>query len=303
MATINKRLFLTGASGLLGRAVYKTFLNEGWTVYGTAYSRTTEGLHQLDLTKESEVKEALLNFKPSFVIHCAAQRFPEKVDSDPLGASNINVAATKHLVQIADGLGTPVLYISTDYVFDGKTPPYSVSAVPNPLNLYGKTKLEGEKATLRANKGNLVLRVPVLYGPVEYLAESAVTVLLNNLLNVDKPCKVSNYERRCPSHVDDIAIICLQLATRRLEDEDVNGIFHWCGKEMFTKYGMLLKIAEVFQLSHDSHVTPDSSPPTGVTVPRPFDTSLDTSRLESLGFGHHTPFSDGIKSALRSWVK
>lgn len=65
--------------------------------------------------------------------------------------------------------------------------------------------------------GNLVLRVPVLYGPVEYLAESAVTVLLNNLIHRDKPCKISNYERRCPSHVDDIADICLQLAVKRLE--------------------------------------------------------------------------------------
>ena len=65
--------------------------------------------------------------------------------------------------------------------------------------------------------GNLVLRVPVLYGPVEYLAESAVTVLLNSLLQTDKPCKVSDCELRCPSHVDDIADICLQMAVKRLE--------------------------------------------------------------------------------------
>lgn len=65
--------------------------------------------------------------------------------------------------------------------------------------------------------GNIVLRVPVLYGPVEYVAESAVTVLLNSLLQTDKPCKISNYELRRPSHVDDIADICLQMAMKRLE--------------------------------------------------------------------------------------
>lgn len=58
---------------------------------------------------------------------------------------------------IADSLQVPLLYISTDYVFDGKSPPYAVDAVPNPLNLYGKTKLEGEKVTLEVGKGNILM--------------------------------------------------------------------------------------------------------------------------------------------------
>ncbi|KDR17569.1 methionine adenosyltransferase 2 subunit beta-like isoform X1 [Zootermopsis nevadensis] len=304
METIHKRLFLTGASGLLGRAVYKRFANEGWTVYGTAYSRVVEGLHKLDLTDDTEVKKSVTKFKPSFLIHCAAQRFPDKVDLDPVGAAKINVDSSRHLAHIADFLQVPMLHISTDYVFDGKSPPYAVNAVPSPLNLYGKTKLNGEKATLAVGKGNLVLRVPVLYGPVEYLAESAVTVLLNNLIHRDKPCKISNYERRCPSHVDDIADICLQLAVKRLEDENICGIFHWCGKEIFTKYDMLVQIASVFHLPYDSHVIPDSNPPSATTTThRPYDTTLDTSRLEQLGIGHHTPFDIGIKSALQPWVR
>jgi S-adenosylmethionine synthetase len=69
-----------------------------------------------------------------------------------------------------------------------------------------------------------VLRVPVLYGPVEYLAESAVTVLLNTLLQTDKPCKISDCELRRPSHVDDIADICLQVAVKRLEVSVLYGL-------------------------------------------------------------------------------
>ncbi|PNF25856.1 hypothetical protein B7P43_G11132 [Cryptotermes secundus] len=217
MATRDKHLFLTGASGLLGRAIYKKFITEGWVIYGTAYTRVAEGLHKLDLTDENEVKKAVIQFKPSFLIHCAAQRFPEKVDLDPEGAENININASRYLAQVVDCIQVPMLYISTDYVFDGKSPPYAVDAVPNPLNLYGKTKLNGEEVTLAFGKGNIVLRVPVLYGPVEYVAESAVTVLLNSLLQTDKPCKISNYELRRPSHVDDIADICLQMAMKRLE--------------------------------------------------------------------------------------
>jgi transcriptional regulator of aromatic amino acid metabolism len=66
--------------------------------------------------------------------------------------------------------------------------------------------------------------VPVLYGPVEYLAESAVTVLLNSLLQTDKQCKISDCELRRPSHVDDIADICLQMAVKRLEVSVLYGI-------------------------------------------------------------------------------
>ncbi|KAJ9593291.1 hypothetical protein L9F63_015166 [Diploptera punctata] len=303
MTGLNKRLFITGASGLLGRAVLKKFVSDGWVVYGTAFSRASEGLHELDLINKDDVKEAVKQFKPSFVIHCAAQRFPEKVDSDPSAATKINVEATKYLAQVSDELGAPVLYISTDYVFDGTSPPYDVDAVPNPLNLYGKTKLQGEQETLAANKGNIVLRVPVLYGPVEYLAESAVTVLLNPLLNTDKPCKISNYERRCPSHVDDISTICFQLATKRIQDATVCGIFHWCGKQVFTKYEIVQQIAQVFQLTHLSHINPDSNKPSSAATPRPYDTTLNRSRLENLGIGQHTQFEVGIKTALQAWVK
>lgn len=60
-------------------------------------------------------------------------------------------------LHIADSMQVPLLYISTDYVFDGNSPPYAVDAVPNPLNLYGKTKLEGEKVTLEVGKGNILM--------------------------------------------------------------------------------------------------------------------------------------------------
>jgi dTDP-4-dehydrorhamnose reductase len=88
------------------------------------------------------------------------------------------------------------------------------------------------------------------------------------------------------------------------QDENICGIFHWCGKEVFTKYDMLVQMASVFQLPYNSHVTPDSNPPSAAaTTLRPYDTTLDTSRLEQLGIEYHTPFNVGIKSALQSWIR
>ena len=72
-----------------------------------------------------------------------------------------------------------LIYISTDYVFDGENPPYNVNDKPNPLNFYGKSKLGGEEAVRQADPQAVVLRVPVLYGETEYNAESAINILLD----------------------------------------------------------------------------------------------------------------------------
>ena len=298
-----KRLLLTGASGLLGRAIYRTFKEAGWTVYGTSLSRTAPDLHKLDITNFGAVTSAITKFKPTFIIHSAAQRFPDKVSADPEGARRLNVDSTFHLADTADKYDIPLLYISTDYVFDGKNPPYKIGDKTNPLNEYGKLKLEGEEIVLAANKEHLVLRVPVLYGPVEKLSESAVTCLLEPLLNVAKPTKVSDFEKRCPSHVDDIADICLKLSDKRIQDPTVSGIFQWCGSEVLTKFDMVQVMGEVFSLPH-AHISkaPVTSEGMSQTVNRPYDTQMDRSRLESLGIGKHTPFASGIRSALAAWV-
>ncbi|XP_054264145.1 methionine adenosyltransferase 2 subunit beta-like [Macrosteles quadrilineatus] len=293
------KVFLTGASGLLGRAIKARFEQEGWVVYGVALTRLSETVHKLDLMSQADVEKAITESKPDVVIHAAAQRFPDKVDADPEAARQLNVQATSHVVQAAAKHNIPVIYISTDYVFDGnKNAPYKISDIPNPLNLYGETKLEGEKVTLR-QEGNIVLRVPVLYGPVESLKESAVTCLLEPLLNNGTIVKVSNVERRCPSHVDDIALICFQLATARLKDQSVAGVFMWCGKEKMTKHQMVLGIAKIFEISC-KHIQPDET--SGSNTKRPLDTELSRSRLEELGFGQHTPFNTGIAAVLSPWV-
>ena len=113
-----------------------------------------------------------------------------------------------------------MMYISTDYVFDGSSPPYGEDDQTSPINTYGELKLDGETRTLSANPNHLVLRIPILYGPVEYLAESAVTVLFEKLKkqqseNAETNLEVSDYEIRRPAHVDDIAAICCQLVAAK----------------------------------------------------------------------------------------
>ena len=188
-----------------------------------------------------------------------------------------------------------MIYISTDYVFDGKNPPYSHDSVPNPINDYGVSKLDGEKVVSAEDKSNIILRIPILYGDVEYIDESAITTLFPKLKNSEKSVEMSDYEIRRPSHVQDIASILHDLCQKI---DSVEGIYQWCGKEPLTKYEMVKIMSQVFSLNH-SHVKGIKEASPG--APRPFDTSMDCSRLKNLGIEHHTQFSEGIKKALEKW--
>lgn len=177
------RVLITGASGLLGRAIMKQFSNsDKWDVLGLAHSRATGVLKKVDLLDFDETKRVVKNFKPHILIHAAAERRPDVVENDEETCMKLNVGVTKTLASAINELnsdaGAPehfMLYISTDYVFDGSSPPYKPHDEANPLNKYGKSKLAGEQVMQAYNSDGGILRVPILYGKVESIKESAVT--------------------------------------------------------------------------------------------------------------------------------
>ncbi|XP_010175436.1 methionine adenosyltransferase 2 subunit beta-like, partial [Antrostomus carolinensis] len=148
----SRRVLITGATGLLGRAVFKEFSENNWNAVGCGYRRARPRFEQINLLDSVAVHDIIHDFQPHVIVHCAAERRPDVVESQPDAASQLNVAASGNLAKEAAGVGAFLIYISTDYVFDGTSPPYKESDVPNPLNLYGKTKLDGEKAVLENNE-------------------------------------------------------------------------------------------------------------------------------------------------------
>ena len=149
----------------------------------------------------------------------AAQRFPDKVDKDPEGARALNVAASKALAKLAAERDIFLIYISTDYVFPGVPgdAPYEADAEPRPTNLYGQTKLDGERAVLETFKEagkeglGVVLRVPVLYGNAETPSESAVNVLMDALWKAQTQgaqISMDHWALRYPTNTEDIGRVC-----------------------------------------------------------------------------------------------
>lgn len=153
------------------------------------------------------------------MIQGAAQRFPDKVDKDPDAARALNITASKSLASLAAARDIFLIYISTDYVFPGipGDAPYEADAIPRPTNLYGQSKLGGERAVLEeyaqaGKQGSAVtLRVPVLYGHAEVPKESAVNVLMDSLWRSQtEGVKVSmdHWAIRYPTNTEDVGRVC-----------------------------------------------------------------------------------------------
>lgn len=322
------KTLLTGASGLLGRALTKQLSRRSDVeLTATAFSRARPPMVVADITKPEEVEALFARARPDIVIHAAAERRPDVVDASPAQARTLNVAATETIARACAKYNAFLIYISTDYVYDGTNPPYFPDSPLNPLNEYGTLKLEGEHAVRAALGGAscaagasastgavaagaaggaapaAIIRIPLLYGPVERLEECSVTELALKL-KTGAPCSVEHWATRYPLHVDDVADAIIRIADARIAAPErlaaarANGglpIFLLSGPQGLTKYEMLAKMAAALGIDA-SFVRPDPNPPAG--APRPKDCRMDTSLIESLGYRPRVDFVDGIRGAL-----
>ncbi|KAJ3253474.1 hypothetical protein HK103_000506 [Boothiomyces macroporosus] len=272
-------IIVTGASGLLGRAVYEQ-LSKNNAVVGTAFSRTEGSLLKLDLTNPTKVEEFIKAHKPQIVVHCAAERKPDVCASDEEGTLKLNVESSKQLAKLSVQYSFKLIYISTDYVFDGKKPPYEPEDQPNPLNFYGKSKYMGEQAILEHAPSSIILRVPILYGHTLFNAESAVNILIDVISN-PKPVEMDHFQSRFPTNVQDVALAISKIIDL-LKQKDINGVYHFSAKERMTKYEMCQIFSEILNINID-HLKPNAEPPKDPVATRPVDVQLSTKKLESVG--------------------
>jgi len=313
------KITVTGASGLLGRSLMRLLAStKDYRVHGLAFSRAKPPLERLDLTDEHAVDFYFKHEQHEVVVHLAAERRPDIVDKELARAKKINVEATRILArQCAEHRAFFVL-ISTDYVFDGKSPPYFADSLVNPLNAYGRLKLEAEyvaESELReappkdsmmsadARSAGAVLRIPMLYGPVESLEESSVTEIAR-VLKSKEPRLMDHWAHRYPMHVDDVSAAILKILEKyagndgALAQFGVFPRFLLSGFPSYTKYEMAMIMAD--SLGIDArHVRPDSNPPRG--APRPRDCRMDTSRLESLGWRQQKQFISEIGDIIKPY--
>src|SRR3989338_7302648 len=167
-----------GASGQVGAALMKR-LSEKNDVVGTYSSSKKKGLVHLDITDANEVSKLIEKVNPSIIFLCSATISIDFCEKNPEAARKINVDGTKNVVEAAKKSGAKVVYLSTEYVFDGKRGPYSETDKPNPMNTYGKTKLEGEKIVLSV-ENSLVVRSTLIFS-LGYDTKNLLAVIVKSL--------------------------------------------------------------------------------------------------------------------------
>ncbi|MBL9187957.1 MAG: sugar nucleotide-binding protein [Opitutaceae bacterium] len=244
-------IFLTGASGLVGAAFARAAARRGHRVTGIVgtFAGAIEGLaaqRSVDLTRESDVTAALLDVFPQAIVNCAAVSVPEQCDADPALAQALNVALPALLARLAHHVGARLVHLSSEQVFDGARPtPYAPGDPVTPINLYGRQKVESERAVhAAAAEWAVTLRAPLLMGNSLAGRRSNHERLFADWAAGRTPrLFVDEFRQTCTA--ENLAEVMVELCERR----DPAGVFHWAGAELLSRHALGLRIREHFKLT------------------------------------------------------
>lgn len=285
-----KRLLVTGASGFLGWNVCQ-YAQESWEVYGTYYSQKVEdrklNLIKVNLTNLSAIKTLFSEVKPDAILHLAAQSKPNICQTYPEESHQINVTASLNITRLCAEKRIPLVFTSTDLVFDGKNPPYQETAPLSPINIYGEQKAQAEQEILTLYPQAVICRMPLMFGSPSPVAKSFLQGF-KKALEEDKELNLFTDEYRTPVSAL-TAAKGLLLALEKCQGD----ILHLGGKERISRYEFGRLMAQVFQLPLDK-ITPCQQANVPMAAPRPADVSLESSKAYSLGY---SPFS--VEEELR----
>jgi len=158
-----KRIFVTGCGGMVGSSLHNYF-KEKYECKFTDKDLNEDWLEFLDVRDLQDVRKQIIKFKPDAIIHLAALTSLEYAETHLGDAWNTNYLATKNIAEIANELDIPMVYISTAGIFDGKSNEYDEDSLPNPINVYGKTKLYGDLAVRTILKKYFIIRPGWMFG-------------------------------------------------------------------------------------------------------------------------------------------
>jgi dTDP-4-dehydrorhamnose reductase len=268
------RALVIGASGQVGAAVGLRLTALGHRVIGTHARTPTPSTQPLDFTDPVATERIIDETRPDWIFCAAGLTHVDYCEDAPAEAYRANRDAPAAAAGLAARRGARFIYYSTEYVFDGRAGPYAETDRPNPLSVYGRSKLEGERAVLQASSGSVVIRTTVVYGP-EPQGKNFVYQLLRRL-RAGERMTVAVDQRSTPTYNQDLAAASVELAERGVE-----GVIHIAGPAILDRYAFARAACEVFDLSPES-LTPAPTTKLGQRAPRPLNAGLRTDRARAL---------------------
>ncbi len=258
------RILITGARGQFGQALQQALVGEDLIL---------KDLPEFDLA-QADCESQIVAAHPSVILHVGAYTNVDGAEREPDRAMAVNAQGTALVARAAATLKARLIYMSTDYVFDGtQTTPYSEEALPHPINVYGQSKRAGEVAALAGCSNALVVRTAWLYG---HAGSNFVKTMMK--LAHEKPfLEVVGDQRGCPTNADDLA-----LALKDLVASDLRGICHVTNSGDCTWHEFAEAIVTLMGLS--TPVRTITTEQMGRLARRPSYSVLAQERLHSVGF-------------------
>lgn len=277
---IRKKVLITGIKSLLGRYIVQVLTNR-YELFGTVHKKNTisyvlpdEKIFPLQIQNKKEAIALVNLIKPDYVIHLAALSNIDYCQKHPMEAREINVQGTKNLLEATD-IHTHFIFSSSNAVFSGKNAPYSETAEPHPLNVYGETKKIASKIVLNSKKRATVMRFTSMFGwPPEAARENDVTHYLKQLKKRNVLYLVNDRYFN-PIYAKDAAKAILQVLI-----QGQTGIFHIGGQDRVTRFLFVKRIVEVFASKSRVSLKTVSSNFFPKIAPRPYDATLQTKKME-----------------------
>jgi dTDP-4-dehydrorhamnose reductase len=284
--TSAKTLLVLGASGLTG---YKSLLlaKKRFEAYGTFNMRKLpspdKSFLQLDIAKEDMLKKSFSEIRPEIVLNTTALHNVDYCESHQDEAFNINAKVVGVIASLCNNLGSRLIHVSTDFVFDGEKGNYSESDIPNPQSVYAKSKLEGE-VQAKKTASYSILRPSVVYGwtPLEIQGSISSSGKPMNFalwalskMNKSEELKVVNDQYTSPTLADVLAAIALRVAVK-----ETNDLYHVSGTSCMSRYQFTRKIAATMGYSPDI-IQAIESKSIAQAAKRPMNSCLNCEKLQN----------------------
>jgi len=267
-----KKLLVTGASGLLGNKIV-ALAERNFDVIPTDVAEPLRpNAIRSDITDGSAVARLLADLSPDVVIHTASETNVDKCEREKEHAWKVNVEGTQNLAIACGRNEAKIVYISTDYVFDGEKGWYNEEDYPNPISHYALTKLEGENQIIKHCKNYAILRTSVLYGNHPYKQDFVAWII--NQLKQDQEITVVEDHINTPTLAGNLAEMTIEVVRK-----DLNGVYHASGSERISRFEFAKQIAKTFSLNSDLITPIKMEKLKSWIAKRPRDSSLNTQKM------------------------
>jgi dTDP-4-dehydrorhamnose reductase len=279
------KVAVIGPRGQLGSALCEAFRRRAVDCVELDHGR-------VEVTDPQSVLVALRDARPAAVVNTAAFHKVDACEEDPRRAFEVNALGALHVARACREAGARCVYVSTDYVFDGaKAEPYLEEDLPNPLNVYGASKLAGEHLVVQTCPDALVVRVASLFGGLGSRGKGTNFVLtVLERARRGEALRVVDDVRMSPTYAEDAAAAIVELVAA-----GASGVFHVVNKGACSWYELAVRVLELAGLRVPVHPVPQEAYPARARRPR--NSALSTAKLEARGL-QLPPWEDAVQRYL-----